>query len=61
MTLDLHTLEKIRAEVEERAAKYKTRKRMTPFQDTLFNYASNVLTDLLHYLDTEITNAKNHD
>lgn len=36
--------------VEEKIQTAKARKRMTPFQDTLFNYEVNVLTDLLDSL-----------
>lgn len=34
-------------ELEEVKADYKTRKRDTPFQDTLFNHAANVLDEVL--------------
>ena len=57
MKLDLTTLKKIRAEVERMKAQ--------PIGDrplSLKNQWYNLgLTDLLHYLDTEIGNAKNHD
>lgn len=31
---------------EKKAEEYKTRKRMTPFQDTLFNHAVNVINEV---------------
>ncbi len=44
----------VREEVERRIDIAKTRKRMTPFQDTLFNYEVNALTDLLTHLNSKV-------
>lgn len=60
MKLDLTTLEKIRAEVENMKKPSLTKPARRGVIGTMaINYEYNqALTDLLHYLNTEIVNAK---
>lgn len=63
MTLDLHTLDKIRAEVQRKLDLLNT----YPASEatvSAFHWergGRSVLTDILHDLDTEIAKAKDHD
>jgi len=56
-----HTIKLLQVEIdrlEEVKNEYKTRKRMTPFQDTLFNHAVNVLQDQISHLQEQISKIK---
>lgn len=57
MTLDLHTLKKIRAKVEGMKKRYGIVYDGFSSEADLSVYNA-ALTDLIHYLDTEIANAK---
>ena len=51
---NLAILQTLKEEIKEKKTDYKTRKRETPFQDTLFNHAVNVLSEVQSLIDEAI-------